>query len=640
MVQIPEYTRRENTQSVQRGGMNISLPDALTQPTGGFGAAGQKAIKLSSELADVFVNMKERRDEGIVSAFMNQYDKDSTQKLIELKERYRGQDANRVMSEFQKWRDVYISQHSSYDPDSAKEGVIYLEDASQNRIAKQKLDAYNVRDINSISSYIATEEENFRVNNLKTSISNNSEKIITENHPANVASLKASIAFDVGALYKGQSKQYIDSATNDILDAALYGNIMRDSASAPIASIMRFQDKEFTSEMSSQTKEKAREQLIKAFIDYQSNQLANAATGRPSSPAGDEFYKNNADFFKGTVEAVKKEVEDNSIKIRNGILEEDHRNNVAVQNDLVTQLLDAREKIGNAVTNEEKMQYAKQMATTLSALTGVRGGVSAAKMVDDVFSEVNDYDWLVRLNDEYNKGSMPIIMDGKPVISRTEAADRLNAYKAKTVAGLETIKQTVHNINNGKYETILDIPNFNEYSPHQKKEIMKTFSDNARFKSLLETAKSKSGIDFMHRIDQIYKFERGEPYKNPVEYNQFKKEMSEKIVQYLSTNPNKIPTAEDLQIMANNSVQTQTNTTSYDQFTNMIRSLDYGDDRHRDYSTLKKTLVESLKSGSNSLTNFFYSKSDENVFDRAADYILDNDEIMAYTLLKESGLYD
>lgn len=639
MVQIPEYTRRENARPAQKGGINLNLPDALTniEPVAN---AGKKALKLSSELADVFVNMKERRDEGIVSAFMNQYDKDSTQILVKLKKQYQGQSAQRVMSEFQKWRDNYITQHSSYDPDSAKEGVIYLEDEAQNRIAKQKLDSANVRDINSISSYIAAEEESFRKSNLRISISNNAEKIIYENHPANIASLKAAVAVDVGALHRGQSKQYIDSATKDVLDTALYGNIMRDSASTPIASIMRFQDKDFTAEMSPQTKEKARSQLLKSFIDYQANQLANAATGRQSSPAGEEFYKNNSDFFKGDIEAVKKEIDDRSIKIRNGILEEDHRNNVALQNDLVLQLFDAREKAGEARTNEEKTEYVKQMATTLSALSGVRGGVEAAKMVDDVYSEINDYDWLTRLNEEYNKGAKPLIMDGRAALSRTEAAERLNAYVAKTISGLETIKQTVHDINNGKYETLLDIPGFNDYSPYQKKEIMKTFAANAKYKYLIETAKAGSKEDFTKRIDEIYKNEHGPKWKNPVLYNLFKKEMAEKIVQYLAANPNKTPSSEDLQIMANNSAQTMTNTKAYDQLVNIIRSLDYGNDRNRDYSTNKKLLIEALKSNSNAVIKSFYSKSEEKAFDRAADYILDSDLLRAYALLHEVKLYD
>lgn len=640
MVQIPEYTRRENAQPMQRGGVNFNLPGVLTQPTG-MGEAGQKALKISSELADVYVGMKERRDDGIVSAFMNQYDKDSTQKLIELRERYRGQEAKKVMPEFQKWRDSYIAEHSSYDPDSAKEGVVYLEDAAQNRIAKQKLDSYNVRDINSISAYIAQEEENFRVNNLKASISSNSEKVVNENFSQNAAILKAEIANDVSSLYRGQSALFIKNATDDVLDAALYGNVMRDSASNPIASISRFQDKNFSKEMKSDTKEKARKQITQAFINYQAQQLANADTGRPSSPAGEEFYRVNADFFKGNLNSVKSQIEDKAIELRNSILEEDRQNNIANLNDLTIQVLDSRERIGNATDFEEKQKYLSVEATALSALTGVRGGVETAKMIENVFVEVNDYDWLANVEEEYRSGKSGLIISGGRVVpSEQEVKRRMDEYREKAVKGSETIKQAVHNINIGKYETLLDIPDFESYSPHQKKELMKAFSDKARYESLNKTARDKSGIDFDYQIDKIYKFERGEPWRNPVEYNNFKKEMSQKIVSWLSVNPNKIPEAKDLQIMANNSMQSQTDSSAYDSLVAQIRGLDFSDDRHRDYSTTKKELVQKLKSGSNALTNWFYSKEEEEVFDRAADYILDGDKISGYNLLREAKLYD
>ena len=216
----------------------------------------------------------------------------------------------------------------------------------------------------------------------------------------------------------------------------------------------------------------------------------------------------------------------------------------------------------------------------------------------------------------------------------------MDEYREKAVKGEETIKQAVHNINIGKYETLLDIPDFDSYSPHQKKELMKAFSDKSRYESLNKTAKDKSGIDFDYQIDKIYKFERGEPWRNPVEYNNFKKEMSQKIVAWLSANPNKIPESKDLQVMANNSMQTQTNSSAYDSLVNQIRGLDFSDDRHRDYSTTKKELVQKLKNGSNALTNWFYSKEEEQVFDRAADYILDGDTISGYTLLREAKLYD
>lgn len=638
MVQIPEYTRRENAQPMQRGGVSLNLPDAFTRPQPDAASAGMKnMLNLGKDLAEVFVSMKERRDDGIVSAFMNQYDKESTKKMIELRDQYRGSEANKVMPEFQKWRDAYIAEHSSYDPDNAKEGVVYIENKAQQRIASQKLDSYNVRDINSISAYIGEEEERFRVNNLNALISTQSEKLVNENFSQNASILKAEIAGNVASLYRGQSRAFLKNVTDELLDKALYGNVMRDSATNPIASIGRFQDKTFSKEMKSATREQARQQITQSFINYQANQVAKAQAGKFSSPAGEEFYKANADFFKGNLDSIKAQIEDKAIELRNNMLEDDHRNNTAALNDLSVQILYDREMIGNSINPQDKEKYLAQMATSLSALSGIRGGVETAKMIDNVFTEVNDFDWLTRVSDAYKKGHTGLLMmDGKLAPTEAEVKRRMDEYREKSIKGEETIKQVVHNINLGKYETLLDIPNFNDYSPHQKKAIMTSFANKARYESLNKTSAAKSGIDFDYQIDKIYRFERGEPWRNPVEYNSFKNEMAQKINKWLSVNPNKIPEAKDLQQMANTSMQTQKNETIKDTLINIKRGLDF-DDRNRDYSTVKKELISRIKKAS---WNLYFTDSEEAVVDRAADYILDGDDNTGIDLLREAKIFD
>ena len=618
MVQIPEYTRRENAQPIQRGGINLSIPGALTG-NGPGEVAGKKALKLSGELADVFVNMKERRDEGIVSAFMNQYDKDSTQKLLQLKEQYRGSEAEKIMPEFQKWRDDYIAEHSSYNPDSAKEGVIYLEDAAQNRIAKRKLDSANVRDINSISSYIATEEETFRVNNLETSKSNNSVKIIASNNLKNIASLKEAIAGDVGSLYKGQSKQYIDAATNDVLDTAIYGNIMRDSAINPIASITRFQDKNLTAEMSTQMKEKAYEQLLKSFVDYQAQQLSNAQLGKHSSAAGDEFYKRNESFFKGNLEAVRSEIDDKATKLYYAALEKDEKERVSVLRNLTVQLLSAQERGDTA-----------KVAETLTAMTGVRGGVEEAQKIADVDTEVNSYEyWIKEANDPE-----AILHDFAKF--RVTAFKDLDIEQAKR--SREKLQPVLNKINHDEYNTINDIKDFDSLMPLDKKKVLTAFSNRARYNSLIENAKSGSKVDFSGHIKEIYKNERGDPTKNPAEYNLFSFEMAEKITNYLALNPNKIPTPKELQDFANTSLVPD-NKSVYSQMVEAIEKTrnTYKKGQRRDYHTNIAVLEEEFKNISN---KFYHNATERNAVHRASEFALSGQLDEAFDILKEAGLVD
>lgn len=629
MVQIPEYTRRENAQPMKRGGMNLNLPGAITQPTGGIGEIGKRVGKLSSELADVFVGMKERRDDGIVSAFMNQYDKDSTAKLLQLQDKYRGQDAHRVMPEFQKWRDEYIAQHSTYDEDSAKEGVIYLEDAAQNRIAKQKLDATNVRDINSISSYIAREEETFRVNNLKTSIGNNSAYIVAENNPENAYILKKSIYNDVASLYRGQSKEFIKAAADEVLDSALYGNVMRDSASNPMASIDRFESDAFSKEMTTETKQKAKAQLLKAFMDYQAQQMANAQTGRESMPAGEDFYTQHASFFGRSINDYKSQIDEESVKLSNKILEKDERDRVAVLNNLSIQLIDAQSK-----------KDPVQMAQVLSAMSGVRGGVETAELINDVDTEYNDYTYLKKVNSLYNQNpDATYVVDGKIAPSYEEVSERLSVYNRKRARMAGRMLPIIEDINHDKYESLTDIKEFKEFPPDEQENILTAFSRRARYNSLSATAQEKSGVNFDSRIREIYRSERGDPDKNPIEFNRFKYEMSQKIVQFLSENPNKIPQPKELKQMADNSVTYIENRTVYDTFSKIAQEIEekYGDKKHRDYGSSYQAVFKMLDKKSKGV---FRSAEEKEALKRATALFLDNDWEGAYNELANADLME
>ena len=648
MVQIPEYTRRENARPVQRGGMNLSLPDALVKPVGT--EAIEKGLKLSKELADVYVNMKERRDDGIVSGFLNQYSKDAEAKLLELEDKYRGQNSQKVMSEFQKWRDDYIAQHSSYDPDSAKEGVIYLENAAQNRLAKEKLDAYNVRDINSISSYIAQEEEKFRVNNINANVADNIDHIINDDNPLNAEISKANIAANINSLYKGQPDKYKKRIYDDILDNAFYGNIMRDSAINPMASIDRYMSPVFSKNLRPETSKKTHEQLLKSFITYQAQQLANAQTGREANPAGQTFYERNKQFFGNDLDKIKEIINENAVKLQNSIVEQDNRYNNAVINNLDNQLY-------NAILNGDEQKKAE----ILSALSGVKGGVENANLINNSFKELNDYEFLLKAKASYESILLPesyeedmqtkltpeqnIVVDGVVAPEYSEVEKRLKDYRMRRIfVGAGRMPNVINAINNDKYDTLLDIPNFAGFMPDQKATILRAFINKARYNSLSETTEQKSGVNFDSRIYEIFKNGRGDPNKNPVEYNRFKLEMSTQILRYLEENQNKIPTAKDLQMFAKNATVMSrddvVNKPAKDMFVSIANSIEDKigkDNKHRDYSTLYNTARELIME---KLNSYSLSLSETKALDKATYYFVDGDWEEAYDILADAELLE
>lgn len=492
MVQIPEYTRRENAAPVSRGGMSLSLPNALTQPVGG--EAVKKGLELSKDLADVYVKMKERRDDGIVSAFLNQYSKDSTQKLLELRDRYRGQDSKRVMPEFQKWRDQYITEHSSYDEDTAKEGVIYLEDEAQNRLAKERLDAYNVRDINSISSYIAQEEEKFRVNNINATVADNVERIVGENILPNTEISKAIIKSYVADLHRGQPKSFIDRATNDILDSAIAGNIMRDSNVNPLASIARYNDKNFTKEMRPETKKKVQQDVLKSFENYASQTIAeDTAYMRPTTlplPAilGNEFFSDL------DVARIEQRIMDDAGKKEKDILQTKHENSVRLQNDMILKAMNPDGSINTYAFTEEDMMN----------IGATEGGAKTINTINHI--KVNTQ------NDAYN------IENGLP--TREFKSDDIERYE-----------NALYKARNGYYSTIGDMYDDIAFLPSDaQNDILRTFLGNLKFDRDAEKLKS-NGIDIEKDIEASYKLLLGlNPDNSDNTYRNFRNDVVENVM--------------------------------------------------------------------------------------------------------------
>lgn len=520
MVQITEYTHRENPQTQINAGMNLDLPTALTEP-----GKGTKALSVLSEsakdLAGAYVSMKERRDSGIVAAFMNQFDKDSTAKILQLKEENRGQDANKIMGLYQEWRDKYIADHSFYDPERAEAGVVYLENSDQTNSARQKLDNYNVRDINNLSAYIADEEEKFRVNNLNASILNETQSIVNDDNMENIEISKLFIEEDLAELHKGQSEDYTKTLAAEIFDTALSGNIMRDAASNPIAAISRFQNEQFTKDMKTETRTKLKEELIKNFITNQAQQAALASVGVESNPAGQAFYDDNKSFFGNREGAIKAKIQEEALKLRNDILANDNNERTALLNDYTVQLLNAQDQ-----GDEEKT------AQTLTSMLGIRGGVETANMIKDVEAENNDFEMLMRAKQAYDEGREPVLDSGNLVPLKDEVDERLTKYQKQYLDNMDRVNDVVHGINTDKYETLSDIKGFNEFAPRQKSVILTAFANRARYKSLSETAKKDSGIDFDNRIRYIYKTMYGDPEKNPVLFGLFEHEMSQQIVRF------------------------------------------------------------------------------------------------------------
>ena len=161
MVQIKEYTQREGLQPASRGSLNIQKPKAFAEGVGT--TLSKKPLDTMSKFAELGLKMKERRDDAMVSEFVNRHAIESTNRVNELQQKYKGLNAHKILDKYNEWNEEYISKYSSYSNASDDDDDhVYLENAEQIRKAKDMMARSHVSTLNSLSNYVGREEETAR----------------------------------------------------------------------------------------------------------------------------------------------------------------------------------------------------------------------------------------------------------------------------------------------------------------------------------------------------------------------------------------------------------------------------------------------------------------------------------------------
>ena len=101
---IPEYNERIIANPENRPQINLNLPKELSD-TSHVDRMANKISNFQKEETEILLDMKKERDDGIVDEFMNTYNTDRISKITELKEKYKGANAQGIVDEFKKWQD-------------------------------------------------------------------------------------------------------------------------------------------------------------------------------------------------------------------------------------------------------------------------------------------------------------------------------------------------------------------------------------------------------------------------------------------------------------------------------------------------------------------------------------------------------
>ena len=223
MVQIPEYNERIIANPEARSSVNIKQPSEFSDVSY-LNRINTNLSQAEREQAKVMFDMKKDRDQGIVNEFLNQYSMARTEKLNELKEKYKGANAQGIMDEFKRWQEDYYTSHVGYS-DSARDGALYLENKEQMKGARDALLKSAPSDINSLSLYAASELESYKKNQFNARVEMEAMDLAGETDADNIANKIAMLSENIDDFYGDQSPEFKAYTKRKLIDQAMTTNI-------------------------------------------------------------------------------------------------------------------------------------------------------------------------------------------------------------------------------------------------------------------------------------------------------------------------------------------------------------------------------------------------------------------------------
>jgi hypothetical protein len=220
---IPEYNERIIANPESRPQINLNLPKELSD-TSHIDRMANKISNFQKEETEILLDMKKERDDGIVDEFMNIYNTDRIAKITELKEKYKGANAQGIVDEFKKWQDDYYTSHIGFSSQN-EDGTLYLENDEQINSAREQLAKGLPSEINTLSSYAATELENYRQNQFTARTQFAVDDLADERDVNNIAMGIGNIYSMVNEHYKGESEEHKRYVAGKLVNESLTVNI-------------------------------------------------------------------------------------------------------------------------------------------------------------------------------------------------------------------------------------------------------------------------------------------------------------------------------------------------------------------------------------------------------------------------------
>lgn len=535
-MQIPQYDKRIIANTAERTKLNIKEPEAL-RDTSHLKRQAKQFSDATAEYGDTFLDMKKQRDLGIVNQFMNDYEVEKVKKISELKNTYKGSNANGMIDAFHMWQNEYMANRIGYSQ-ATPDGTLYLENQEQIDEVQKQMSSNMATSINSLSSYVASELNTFNEQQADGRIFQLTEAISKDNDLNNVANFSQQIAYLMGQRYPDSPMEYKEMQTKKLLDAAYNSSIDRMITENPVQAMMTLQTGLYQNNMSAGNITSRKQAAISALIDRDSSRVAelNAQGANVMTTISPDEYEMikpiiaeyGEDVFKAQVIQKAKEKETTLVKGLNDAKNE-RLNTQASQAYSLMSIINNPYADSNTKSNVQN---------SLANLTGemkkdLDGSILAANLIE-MNDGVNKYKALDN-SIRAARSSGIIYKNDDARNDYMQKLDEFNVEKQVILSQSIQMDEIFDRIDKGDYSNYSDLIT-QDLHPVNKAKVFDKLASVQKYRDF-ENRAMKNGYKVDDVISKSYKSVTGSEASNtlPV-YSLFKKYMKDELLSYYSIN--------------------------------------------------------------------------------------------------------
>ena len=545
-MRIPQYEQRIIANPAKRTQVNLKEPEtfrdlsSLQRQT--------KSIEKTANLgADVYLDMKKQRDQGIVDEFTNQYNVEKINKVNELRTQYKGANSTKIVDEFSKWHNDYLATHLGIGQDAGKDTLI-LENDAQIEGAKRALADDLPTSINSLSSYAATELNNYRNHQFEGVAFGIQERISKEDDVNNTGILIDNLKNAVAQHYNGESSEYIHMQSQKLVNSALATNVRNSLASNPEKAMLKLQSDLWVKNLSGDDTNALEKEAVDAFIEKQSLEVAKAGLANKNIDFAldmDTFEAISPVLDKqGGRAAILAKIKYNAENKKLSMAQAQRASESYKYNKAITSVVGVTEIIASdSYTNEQKAEAQAVLAGQMRELQQTGEGHELSRLLSDASDETVSYMYMKNRLSDYTPWSKSYSPAYNEEMRLTQIRfEQINNQRWNDAPAIANIKKR---IDDGNYE---DFRSFRDElsTMHgtSKAEIFEYIASNNKYKEAEMLARKYNfNIDVAasNGFESVEKSKSGE---SPL-YGSFKKRFKDELLTYFRKN-NKMPEDKDL----------------------------------------------------------------------------------------------